>query len=119
MFPPQVLRIREGQVRQAAKGKNIANPIQSLVRQLFSYQSFQLFARQMVFLLVVFFFEFIVSERVFLDPFIAQTITSEVLDAIEQIDCSIMFAVVAVCRNVLNPSINSYPITESNKSSFR
>lgn len=49
----------------------------------------------MVFFLVVLLLEFVVPKRVFLDPFIAQIVTGEVLDAIKQIHSAVVFAVVS------------------------
>lgn len=103
MLFTQIVRIREGQTGQTTKTKDVSDSVEPLVRQLFAHECFELFARQMVFLLVVFLFEFVISERVFLAPLVTQAITGEVFDAIEQIDRSIMFAVVSYLQKRIEP----------------
>ena len=48
----------------------------------------------MVFRLVVFLFQFVVPERVFLDPFVPLTVEDKVFHAIQQVDGSVVTAVV-------------------------
>ena len=57
----------------------------------------------MVFLLVVPLLELIVSERVFLDPLVAQTIAGKVLHAIEQIHGSVVFTFMCRLQKGIEP----------------
>lgn len=47
--------------------------------------------------------ELIVSERVFLDPLVAQAVTGEVLDAIEQIHSVVVLASVGCLQKGIEP----------------
>ncbi len=94
MFLAQIVGIGKSQPCEGTKSEDIPNPIQSFVRQLFTYERLQFFTREMVFLLVVLLLEFIVPKRVFLDPFVTQAIAGKVLHAIEQIHGSVVLAVV-------------------------
>ena len=70
MFFPQVFGICERQSRHAAERKHIPYSFQPFVRHRLMDQDFQFCFGQVVFDLVVLLFQFVVLERVFLDPLI-------------------------------------------------
>lgn len=78
MLRAQVVGIRKGQPRQATEREHIPNTVQTLVGHLLSNQYFQLALGQVVFVPVVFGFEFVVPKRILLDPLVADGIEHKI-----------------------------------------
>lgn len=93
MLRAQVVGICKGQSRQTAECEHVPNPAQTLVRHLFSDKRFQLAFCQMVFILVVFGFEFVVPKRIFFDPLISDSIQHKVFQTTEQVYSPVGLAV--------------------------
>ena len=70
-------RVGEGQPRQAAEDEDVADAGQPVV-ELLAGQQFQFMRRKVLFGLHLVLFEFIVAERIFRDPLVAQAVEDEV-----------------------------------------
>ena len=73
MLAPQVVGVGECQPRQAAEDEDVANAGQPVVERL-AGQQFQFMRREVLLGLHLVFFEFIVAERIFRNPLVAQTV---------------------------------------------
>ena len=94
MFPPQVVDIREGQSRQRAKAEDIPDAVQPLVGHWPPQQQVQFRLRQRLLDIRLVDLHLIVTEGIFLDPFVADRIEQEVFQTAEQIDGSVVVAVI-------------------------
>ena len=94
VFLPQVVDIRKGQSRQSAETEDIPDAVQTLVghRPLQQQIQFRLRQRHLDIRLVD--LHLIVAERILLDPLVTDRIEQEVFQTAEQIDGSVVVAVV-------------------------
>ena len=95
VFPPQVVDIREGQSRQRAEAEDIPDAVQTLVGHRSLQQQVQFRLRQRDFDIRLVDLHLVVAEGILLDPFVADRIEKEVFQTAEQIDRSVVVAVVS------------------------
>lgn len=95
VFPPQVVDIREGQSRQRAEAEDIPNAVQTLVGHRSLQQQVQFRFRQRHLDVRLVDLHLVVAEGILLDPFVADGIEQEILQTAEQIDYSVVVAVVS------------------------
>ena len=93
VFAPQVVGVGEGQPRQAAEDEDVADACQPAV-ELLTGQQFQFMRREVLFGLHLVLFEFIVAERIFRDPLVAQAVEDEVAQTVHDGDRPVVAAAV-------------------------
>lgn len=93
MFFPQMFYIRKRQPCQTAEREHVPDTLQAIVRHRLSDKRLQFVLCQMVFVLVVLLLEFVVSERVFLNPLVPNGIAREILHAVQQVDRPVVVTV--------------------------
>ena len=93
VLAPQVVGVGEGQPRQAAEDEDVADACQPAV-ELLAGQQFQFMRRKMLFGLHLVLFEFIVAERIFRDPLVAQAVEDEVAQTVHDGDRPVVAAAV-------------------------
>ena len=93
VLAPQVVGVGEGQPRQAAEDEDVADAGQPVV-ELLAGQQFQFMRRKVLFGLHLVFFEFIVAERIFRDPLVAQAVEDEVAQTVHDGDRPVVAAAV-------------------------
>lgn len=94
VFTPQVVNIREGQTGQCAEAKDIPDPVQTLVGHWPLQQQVQFRFRQRHLDIRLVDLHLIVTEGILLDPLVADRIEQEVFQTAEQIDRSVVVAVI-------------------------
>ena len=93
VLAPQVVGVGEGQPRQAAEDEDVADAGQPVV-ELLAGQQFQFMRRKVLFGLHLVLFEFVVAERVFRDPLVAQAVEDKVAQTVHHGDRSVVAAAV-------------------------
>ena len=93
VLAPQVVGVGEGQPRQAAEDEDVADAGQPVV-ELLAGQQFQFMRRKVLFGLHLVLFEFIVAERIFRDPLVAQAVEDEVAQTVHDGDRPVVAAAV-------------------------
>ena len=97
VLAPQVVGVGEGQPRQAAEDEDVADAGQPVV-ELLAGQQFQFMRRKVLFGLHLVLFEFIVAERIFRDPLVAQAVEDEVAQTVHDGDRPVVAAAVGGVR---------------------
>lgn len=93
MLAPQVVGVGECQPRQAAEDENVADAGQPAV-ELLAGQQFQFMRRKVLFGLHLVLFEFVVAERIFRNPLVAQAVEDKVAQAVHHGDRPVVAAAV-------------------------
>ena len=93
VLAPQVVGIGEGQPRQTAEDEDVADAGQPVV-ELLAGQQFQFMRRKVLFGLHLVLFEFIVAERIFRDPLVAQAVEDKIAQAVHDGDRPVVAAAV-------------------------
>ena len=93
VLAPQVVGVGEGQPRQAAEDEDVADAGQPVV-ELLAGQQFQFMRRKVLFGLHLVLFEFVVAERVFRNPLVAQAVEDKVAQTVHHGDRSVVAAAV-------------------------
>ena len=93
VLAPQVVGVGECQPRQAAEDEDVADAGQPVV-ELLAGQQFQFMRREVLFGLHLVLFEFIVAERIFRDPLVAQAVEDKVAQTVHDGDRPVVAAAV-------------------------